>query len=232
MASPNEIFGSSTGSGTNGNSTGFVSFDEIENAFKTPTQRQADYEPQPDPSTGSGTMPPMGDLGHLADPDGMAFLEPEPVVDDGPETVVSPEKAQRTGMRIARLVDTGIDFALSNFVAHNDKSYKADERDLQDIGDCWGELAEEKGWSIGPEWSLIILYIMVYGPLVKQSINDRRFAEIEARQEAMQAQINAMQAQQNIAVPAQPTPQPAKPANDGNDSPGDKPSPFIYAPTA
>lgn len=208
------------------NGTGFVSFDEIEKSFKTPTQRQADYEPKPEPAPG------IDDLSHLADPDGIAFVDPEPVVDDGPETVVSPEKAQRTGMRIARLVDTGIDFTLSNFVAKNDQSYKADERDLQDIGDCWGELAEEKGWSIGPEWSLIILYIMVYGPLVKQSINDRRFAEIKARQDAMQAQINAMQAQQNIAVPAQPTPQPAKPANDGNDSPGDKPSPFIYAPTA
>ena len=224
---PTELFGKPADNGT-----GFVSFDEIENAFKTPTQRQADYDPQPEPSTGSGgtPTPPMGDLGHLADPDGMAFLDPAPVVDDGPETVVSPEKAQRTGMRIARLVDTGIDFALSNFVARNGESYKADERDLQDIGECWGELAQEKGWSIGPEWSLVILYVMVYGPLVKQAITNRRLAELEARQEAMQAQINAMQAQKAMQQPAQPTP--VKPANDGNDSPGAIPSPFTYQPQA
>lgn len=219
---PTELFGST------GNND-FVSFEEMENAFATPTQRQADYEPQPETPT-----PDASDLGHLANPDGLAFLDPEPTVVEPVPEEVSPEKAQRTGMRIARLVDTGIDFALSNFVAHNGESYRADERDLEDIAECWGELAQDKGWSIGPEWSLIILYVMVYGPLVKQAVTDRRFAEIEARQEDMQAQINAMQAQQNIAVPAQPTPQPVKPANDGNDNPapGAKPSPFTYQPQA
>ena len=218
---PTELFGKPADNGT-----GFVSFDEIENAFKTPTQRQADYEPQPEPTA------PVGDLGHLADPDGLAFVDPAPTDRENEADEVSPEKAQRTGMRIARLVDTGIDFALSNFVARNGESYKADERDLQDIGECWGELAQEKGWSIGPEWSLIILYVMVYGPLVKQAVTDRRLAELEARQEAMQAQINTIQMQQ--AMQQQPTPQPAKPANDGNDSsaPGAKSSPFTYQPQA
>ena len=216
----NELFGKQP------ENAGFVSFDEIENAFKTPTQYQHFYE-HPDAAQGTGPEP-SGDLPpHLVDPDGTAFSDFERL-EDAPETV-SPEKAQRTGMRIARLVDTGIDFALSNFVAHNDKSYKADERDLQDIGECWGELAEEKGWSIGPEWSLIILYIMVYGPLVKQSIADRRFAEIEARQNAMQAQINVMQAQQAMQ-------QNAKPANDGNPSPTPANAaasvPFTYQPNA
>lgn len=218
---PNEIF--------NTENTGFVSFEEIENAFKTPTQYQNFYE-QPAAAQGPVNEPSDDLPPNLVDPDGTAFSDFERI-EDAPEQV-SPEKAQRTGMRIARLVDTGIDFALSNFVAHNDKSYKADERDLQDIGECWGELAEEKGWSIGPEWSLIILYIMVYGPLVKQSVADRRFAEIEARQEAMQAQINTIQMQQ--AMQQQPIPQPAKPANDGNADPNTDPtsagSPFTYQP--
>ena len=179
---PDELFGQQ-----GADSPKYISFETVENAFKTPTQHQADYEPAPDPT------PELGDLSNLADPQGDAFhdftpIEPEP-------EPVSPEKAQRTGMRIARLVDTGIDFTLSNFVARNGESYKADERDLQDIAECWGEMAQEKGWSLGPEWTLIILYVMVYGPLVKQAFTDRRMAEIEARQNAQQAEINTLKLQ-------------------------------------
>ena len=206
-----ELFGATPTAGEK-----YVSFEEVENAFKTPTQRQADYEHQPDPE------PPTGDLSNLADPMGDAFHDFEQLPDE-PEPV-SPEKAQRTGMRIARLVDTGIDFTLSKLVAKNDNSYKAEDRDLEDIAECWGEVAQEKGWSIGPEWTLAILYIMVYVPLVKQAIADRRFAEIEARQDAMQAQINTIQMNQ------QQPPKPETKQTDGNDKPNPNPSPFNYKP--
>ena len=213
---PDELFGQQ-------NPTGYVSFDEIEAAFKTPTQRQADYEPKPDPTA------PIGDLSHLADPTGDAFHDFEQIPDDEP-TPVDHAHAMRTGERIARLVDTGIDFTLSNFVAKNGESYKADERDLQDIAECWGELAEDKGWSIGPEWSLIILYIMVYGPLVKQAVTDRRMAELEAR-------MQAIEEQQKIIQMAQPAPQPTpqQPQTHTNNGPTPtpnttSPSPFTYKP--
>lgn len=208
--------------------TQYVPFEVVENAFKTPTQHQADYE-QPDPMAGTGASPtpPMGDLANLADPMGDAFHDFQQLPDEPEREPVSPEKAQRTGMRIARLVDTGIDFTLSNLVAKNGESYKADERDLQDIAECWAELAQEKGWNLGPEWTLIILYVMVYGPLVKQAITDRRMAEIEARQDAMQAQLDVIQMQQ--ATQQQPQPQPITPANNGNSNP--KPSPFDYKPS-
>ena len=132
----------------NQSSTNFVSFDELQNAFKTPTQRQDYYEP--DPKTSSTD----GDLSRLADPDGTA----NQLVDAEPETVVDHEHAMRTGERIARLIDTGIDFTLSNFVARNGESYRADERDLKDIAEAWGEVSEEHQWNIGPEWTLAILY--------------------------------------------------------------------------
>ena len=209
---PNEIFGSS------GNNTNFVTFEEMQAAFSTPTQRQCDYE-QPDPSTGSGEM---GDLSHLADPTGQAFSDFE-LLDDEPAHV-DPERARRTGERIARLIDTGIDFTLSNFVAKNNETYRADDRDLQDIADCWGELAEEKGWSIGPEWSLIILYIMVYGPLVKQALTDRRMAELEARQSILEEQMKTIQMNQQGTQP--------QPTTDGSTSNTANPtsSPFTHAP--
>lgn len=181
---PNEIFGSSSA-----NNTGFVSFDEIENAFKTPTQRQDYYEPKP------SSAPSNDDLGHLADPDGSAH-EPDPIEVEA-ETVVDHDHAMRTGERIARLIDTGIDFALSNFVARNGESYRADERDLQDIADAWGEVSEEHQWNIGPEWTLAILYVMVYGPLVKQALYDRRMDEMEARLKKQEERIRIMEQKQN-----------------------------------
>ena len=181
-------------------STSFVSFDEIENAFKTPTQRQDYYEPKPDPTPGND------DLGRLADPDGTAH-EPEPEALEA-ETVVDHEHAMRPGERIARLIDTGIDFTLSNFVARNGESYRADERDLQDIAEAWGEISEEHNWNIGPEWTLAILYVMVYGPLVKQAVADRRMAELEARTKQLEDRMDAYEYQ---------PPQPAeKPKSNGN----------------
>ena len=219
----------------NQNNTGFVSFDEIENAFKTPTQYQHFYEnpeksgPQYEPSD---EFPP-----NLVDPDGQAFSDFERL-DDDPAPQVDHEHAMRTGERIARLIDTGIDFTLSNFVARNGESYRADERDLQDIAEAWGEVSEEHNWNIGPEWTLAILYVMVYGPLVKQAVADRRMAEMEARQAAMEAQQEAMQAQLNTiqmrqAAPQpqpQPQPQPEKPADNGSPKPEPKPSPYAYQP--
>ena len=185
----------------NQNNTGFVSLDEIENAFKTPTQRQDYYEPQP------SSQPGNDDLGRLADPDGQAFSDFERL-DDEPAPQVDHEHAMRTGERIARLIDTGIDFTLSNFVARNGESYRADESDLQDIAEAWGEVSEEHNWNISPEWTLAILYLMVYGPLVKQAVADRRMAELEARQQILEERMAAYEYQ---------APQPAeKPKSNGN----------------
>lgn len=182
-----------------------MSLEELENAFRKPTQRQDYYEQaSPQPSETS--------LGKLADPDGSAQSDIMPVVDEP----ISPEKAKRTGERIARLIDTGIDFALSNFVAHNGQNYRADERDLQDIADAWGEVSEEHNWKLGPEWTLAILYIMVYGPLVKQAVTDRRLAAIEEEQRSMKDRIAALENQ--------------KPESDGNETP--KPTSFSTVPSA
>ena len=217
----NKIFGST-------DNNNFVSFDEIENAFKTPTQYQHFYEnpeksgPQYEPSD---EFPP-----NLVDPDGQAFSDFERL-DDEPAPQVDHEHAMRTGERIARLIDTGIDFALTNFVAKKGESYHADERDLQDIAEAWGEVSEEHNWNIGPEWTLAILYIMVYGPLVKQAFTNRRMAMIEERQSAMQAQLDLLKMQQAAQSQPAPQPQPEKTASNGtaaNTEP--KPSPYTYQP--
>lgn len=203
-------------------STSFVSFDEIENAFKTPTQYQHFYEnpeqsgPRYEPSD---EFPP-----NLVDPDGTAN-EAENVE---AETVVDHDHAMRTGERIARLIDTGIDFTLSNFVARNGESYRADERDLQDIAEAWGEVSEEHNWNIGPEWTLAILYVMVYGPLVKQAVADRRMAELEARTKQLEERMAAYEYQ-----PPQPAEKPKSNGNKARINPEYEPhkaSPYTHRP--
>lgn len=168
-----------------------VSFDEIAD-FATPTQRQDYYEPKPEPETAQGDLPH-----DLVDPDGDAYAPIEGIGEGEQEHHVSPEKAQRTGERIARLADTAIDFTLSKFVARNDESYRADEKDLQDIAECWGEIATEHDWDIGPGFTLVFLYMMVYGPLVKQAVADRRMAEMEARQAELESRVRLMEQMQN-----------------------------------
>lgn len=168
-----------------------VSFDEIAD-FATPTQRQDYYEPKPEPETAQGDLP-----NDLVDPDGDAYAPIEGIGEGEQEHHVSPEKAQRTGERIARLADTAIDFTLSKFVARNDESYRADEKDLQDIAECWGEIATEHDWDIGPGFTLVFLYMMVYGPLVKQAVADRRMAEMEARQAELESRVRIMEQMQN-----------------------------------
>lgn len=174
--------------GKNQPSEGTVSLEELENAFKTPTQRQ-DYFEQPS-SQGGDTIPSS-----LSSPGGP---DPVEIIPEDAGVTVSPEKAKRTGERIAKVIDTGIDFALSNFVAHNSETYRADSNDLEDIAECWGEIAQDHNWEMSPEWQLAILYVMVYGPLVKQAVTDRRLAELEQRQKELEARMDAIDRNKNL----------------------------------
>ncbi len=160
---------------------------DIEAEFSRPTQAQA--------APVADDIPPQ-----LINPDNEPDPQPE-VPGFGDETdsdrpEVSPERAQRTGERIARLIDTGFSFTASSFIAKNDKEYRADPRDLQDIAEAWGEIAQEHNISIGPEWTLVILYIMVYGPLLKEALDDRRLRLIEEEQQRQ----NLIQQQQEARI--------------------------------
>lgn len=166
-----------------------ITLDDITGKFSTKTQRQAYYEPQQEE---------MSDLGsNLIDPDNETsradytggVWSPD---DEG--RTISPERAHRTGKRIAQIIDTGFNFVASNLIAKDSgKDYKADAKDLEDIADAWGDIAEEKQWEFSPMWQLLILYIIVYGPLTKEALNDRRVAEIEERQHAQEERMKMMQ---------------------------------------
>lgn len=154
-----------------------ITLDDITGQFATKTQRQSYYEPEPEATS---DLDPS-----LIDPEGeTTAADFSGVWNPEEETkVVSPERAHRTGERIARVIDTGFNFLASNFIAKDSgKEYKADADDLADLAEAWGEIAEEKQWEFSPGWQLIILYAIVYGPLAKEAFNDRRIMEIEQKQ--------------------------------------------------
>lgn len=109
------------------------------------------------------------------------------------ERMISPERARRTGKHIAQVIDIGFNFAMSKLIAHNNKDYKANPSDLEDIAEAWGEIAEEKQWEVSPYMSLMVLYAIVYAPLAKQAFNDRRLAEVETRQNTLEDKIKALE---------------------------------------
>lgn len=155
-----------------------ITLDDITGQFKTKTQRQSYYEPEPEHTSDldPGLIDPdnettAADFTGVWSPEGDA------------ERTISPERAHRTGERIARVIDTGFNFLASNFIAKDSgKEYKADADDLADIAEAWGDIAEDKQWEFSPGWQLIILYAIVYGPLAKEAFNDRRIMEIEQKQ--------------------------------------------------
>ena len=161
---------------------GTLPLDFFMDGFDKKTQYAEFYEPKVE-EPGEGEIPrsllnPDNEDGGADEQPGGGFWSPE---EDEPREV-NPERFGKTGRNIARLIDTGFDFAMTNFVAKDSqKSYKASEKDIDDIAEAWSEIAEEKQWNLGPGWRLLLLYIIVYGPLTKQALADRRLAELERR---------------------------------------------------
>ena len=164
------------------------SLNDITDMFSVKTQRQAYYEPE---------LEETSDLdASLIDPDGETTAADFSGVWNPKEETkeISPERAHRTGERIARVIDTGFNFLASNFIAKDSgKEYKADAKDLEDIAEAWGEVADEKQWEFSPGWQLIILYAIVYGPLTKEAFNDRRIMEIEQKQREQDEKMRQLQ---------------------------------------
>lgn len=168
------------GGGVSGE-TGILTIDDFTSQFDKKTQYAEFFEPKQESKT-ADEIP-----NNLIDPDGAAAADEQPGggvwnPEEGEREPVNPERFAKTGYHIARLVDTGFDFTASNFIAKGSgKGYHASDKDLNDIAEAWGEIAEEKQWNLGPVPRLILLYVIVYGPLAKQAFEDRRILELERR---------------------------------------------------
>lgn len=170
-----------------------ITLADITGRFGTRTQRQDYYETKEEQQTAEQqkfVRDPLYDPAQeTTASDYSGIYEDEAQL----ERMISPERARRTGKRIAQVIDIGFNFVASNFIAHSDKDYKANPSDLEDIAEAWGEIAEEKQWEVSPYMSLMVLYAIVYAPLAKQAFNDRRLTEVETRQNTLEDKIKALE---------------------------------------
>lgn len=169
-----------------------ITLADITGRFGTRTQRQDYYETKEEQQTAEQqkfVRDPLYDPAQeTTASDYSGIYEDEEQL----ERMISPERARRTGKRIAQVIDIGFNFVASNFIAHSDKDYKANPSDLEDIAEAWGEIAEEKQWEVSPYMSLMVLYAIVYAPLAKQAFNDRRLTAVETRQNTLEDEIKAL----------------------------------------
>lgn len=170
-----------------------ITLADITGRFGTRTQRQDYYETKEEQQTAEQqkfVRDPLYDPAkETTASDYSGIYEDEEQL----ERMISPERARRTGKRIAQVIDIGFNFVASNFIAHSDKDYKANPSDLEDIAEAWGEIAEEKQWEVSPYMSLMVLYAIVYAPLAKQAFSDRRLTEVETRQNTLEDKIKALE---------------------------------------
>lgn len=170
-----------------------ITLADITGRFGTRTQRQDYYETKEEQQTAEQqkfVRDPLYDPAQeTTASDYSGIYEDEEQL----ERMISPERARRTGKRIAQVIDIGFNFVASNFIAHSDKDYKANPSDLEDIAEAWGEIAEEKQWEVSPYMSLMVLYAIVYAPLAKEAFNDRRLTEVETRQNTLEDKIKALE---------------------------------------
>lgn len=169
-----------------------ITLADITGRFGTRTQRQDYYETKEEQQTAEQqkfVRDPLYDPAQeTTASDYSGIYEDEEQL----ERMISPERARRTGKRIAQVIDIGFNFVASNFIAHSDNDYKANPSDLEDIAEAWGEIAEEKQWEVSPYMSLMVLYAIVYAPLAKQAFNDRRLTKVETRQDTLEDEIKAL----------------------------------------
>ncbi|MBQ5688787.1 MAG: hypothetical protein IIV21_02390 [Bacteroidales bacterium] len=169
-----------------------ITLADITGRFGTRTQRQDYYETKEEQQTAEQqkfVRDPLYDPAQETTASDYSGIYED---DEQLERVISPERARRTGKRIAQVIDIGFNFVASNLIAHSDKDYKANPSDLEDIAEAWGEIAEEKQWEVSPYMSLMVLYAIVYAPLAKQAFNDRRLTEVETRQDTLEDEIKAL----------------------------------------
>lgn len=108
---------------------------------------------------------------------------------------MDPEKAQREGRRMAKMIDSGLALGAS-LIAKSDTAapYKASQGDIDDLAEAWSEVAQVSNISVNPWVKLAFLNGATYMPIYMKAFNDRRFRLMELEQEAMRQRQDALEA--------------------------------------
>lgn len=106
---------------------------------------------------------------------------------------VSPEEAIKQGRHAAKMLDTGISFALKMF-AHDDSAehYKASDEEISEMAEPLSELSEKYNFKISPEIVLLFLVITIYMPKYFVA-SERRQQALEHKQKDLEQRIKRME---------------------------------------
>ena len=146
-----------------------VNLDALLQEFNTPRQ---DFNPPP---------PPAGEEIKSI------FDAPEPTGEASePAPPITPEQAKKNGRSAAKMLDTGISFALKMFARDDSaKDYKASPEELDELADPLSDLSEKYNFKISPEIVLIFLIVTIYMP--------KYFIASERRQKALEERQNELE---------------------------------------
>jgi hypothetical protein len=123
-------------------------------------------------------------------------------VDEPERPPVTKEEAVKTGARIARTIDVALSFGLTAYAKEKEdlEKFKANSRDIEDLGEAWADVSETYNIKISPIPNLIVLYMIVYGPMLRTAKEDRKINEIkdrqtiqEGKQEAQEEKISSLE---------------------------------------
>jgi len=147
----------------------FIDYDELLSELAVPSHNQHLYE---QPENFESNKEPVNNQHNT--------FNPYPVTREP----VDPEKALRSGKRIAKMVDAVLAGGATIYAKSDDFSeYKATDEDIDDLSEAWADVSQEYNIEMNPWFNVAFLSLATYGPLYFKASNDRRF-------NLMQKQIN------------------------------------------
>jgi hypothetical protein len=148
----------------------FIDYDELLSELAVPSHNQHLYEQEPE------NLENNQESGNNQ----QSTFNPYPVTREP----VDPERALRSGRRIAKMVDAVLAGGATIYAKSDDFSeYKATDEDIDDLSEAWADVSQEYNIEMNPWFNVAFLSLATYGPLYFKASNDRRF-------NLMQKQIN------------------------------------------
>ncbi len=99
-----------------------------------------------------------------------------------------PEKAKRSGLRLAKTIDGALSLGASVYAKEKDRSkYAASHGEIDDLAEPLAELSSKYNFELSPEARLIFLLVTIYSPKFLKAANDRRINELNDKVKDLEA---------------------------------------------
>jgi hypothetical protein len=168
--------------------TDLSNIDSMLTEMSKPKQEMPGMHEPPPP--GPESTEPTNHTNNYFDPVNSDYSE----INDQPKEF-NPEKNDRQGTRIAKMIDGAIGIGAMR-LAHADdiQPYKATPGEIEDIGEAWSEYTQDKDINLPPWLGLAFLYVTVYMPRILKAFNDKRLYEQDEKIKTHDTRLNNLSA--------------------------------------